>query len=69
MKSIPAVIDALGGAAAIARSKRIAYTTVASWKARGRIPPDHWPAIVDLAKRHRIKGVTIPKLQQLYKAA
>lgn len=35
-------------------------------KDRGSLPPEHWPATIEAAKRRRIKGVTTELLFRLY---
>jgi hypothetical protein len=39
--------------------------TVRSWKARNSIPPEHWPAIVQNARAHAYRGVTLEGLAAL----
>ena len=32
--------------------------TVRKWRVRDSIPPDKWEAVIDMARRRRIKGIT-----------
>lgn len=42
-----------------------ATTTVASWKARGRIPDEYWIAIVGLARERQQSWVTLELLAKM----
>lgn len=68
MRSIPDVIEALGGSAAVSIARQLPYTTVASWKARGTIPAREWPGLVKLARERGTRGVTLQKLAELHPA-
>jgi len=68
MKSIPDVIEALGGSAAVSAARELPYTTVASWKARCAIPAREWPGLVKLARERGKHGVTLEKLAELHAA-
>lgn len=68
MRSIPDVIDMLGGAAVVAAARALPYTTVASWKARRRIPAGEWRALRDLARQRKITGLTLERLEELHAA-
>ena len=65
MKTIPAVIEALGGSATIAKALGRSYSTVNSWKARGSIPCEVWPGLLVLGRRRRIRGLSLQKLARL----
>jgi hypothetical protein len=68
MRSIPDMLDALGGSAVVAAKRKLPYTTVASWKARGAIPAREWPGLVELAREMRVAGFTLQKLADLHAA-
>lgn len=40
------VIDKFGGLTSLARALDCAVSTVQGWKERGKIPQDHWHAII-----------------------
>ena len=62
---IRAVCDRLGGRKAVAEALGIGLNALANWRARGGIPPRHWPALVDLARARGIEGVTWDTLRRL----
>lgn len=66
MRSIPDLIDALGGSAVVANERGLPYTTVASWKARRAIPPREWPGLVQLARRRKLAGVTLQRIAEIH---
>jgi hypothetical protein len=43
--------EALGGASSLAGELDLPVTTVASWKARGKIPVEYWPGVIAVARR------------------
>jgi hypothetical protein len=55
------IIDALGGTKKVAEGLGIDLPVVSNWRERG-IPPRRWPAILDLAKRNKVKEVTFDRL-------
>jgi hypothetical protein len=58
------LIGRLGGPAVMAAAG-VGRTALANWRARGGIPPRHWPALVDLASARGIEGVTWETLRRL----
>jgi hypothetical protein len=58
------VIKACGGDGVVAASAGVAANTVAHWRRRGRIPSEHWGAIVSLSEE-RQSGVTLAHLVAL----
>jgi hypothetical protein len=48
------VIEKLGGLTKLARSLNCAVSTVQGWKDRGKIPQEHWLAIIEVAKSQDI---------------
>ena len=48
---IRSLIDRLGGPSFVAASLGIAYTTVATWRIKGRIPAHRQAAVIALGKR------------------
>lgn len=65
MDDFRALIKQLGGAGPVARAAGKESGTGRQWKLRGYIPVDYWPALVDLAARQGIPGVTLDKLASL----
>jgi DNA-binding transcriptional regulator YdaS (Cro superfamily) len=55
------IIDKLGGTTKVAEGLGINPPVVSNWRERG-IPPKRWPAILGLAKRNKVKGVTLDRL-------
>lgn len=68
MRSIPDVINVLGGSAVVAAECNFPYTTVASWKSRGAIPAREWSRLVALARYRKIADVTLQNLAELHAA-
>jgi hypothetical protein len=60
--SVDALIDELGGTAAVAGAVGVDAPVVSNWRARGRIPADWWPAIIKFAKSKDLRGVTFERL-------
>lgn len=58
------IIDALGGTTKVAAGLGLDPPVVSNWRERG-IPPKRWPAILDLAKRNKVKDVTFERLARL----
>jgi len=46
-----ALITELGGPPAVATQLGIESINVRQWRSRNRIPPEHWPALIDMAGR------------------
>lgn len=44
------VIRKMGGLTKTAKALGLAVSTVQGWQERGRIPQDHWDALIDAAK-------------------
>ena len=66
MRSVSEVIEAFGGATAVASSLDVPPTTVASWKYRDSIPDEYRPSLVDLARERWIEGVTYETLTLMH---
>lgn len=60
--SVEAIIDELGGTQAVADKLGKEPSLVSNWRARGRIPSDWWPFLIEFAKEKRITGVTFDRL-------
>ena len=50
MKTVKAVVKALGGPTKAASSLALRPNVVGNWKLRGRIPPEHFLAVTDLLR-------------------
>ena len=55
------IIAALGGTTKVAAALGVDPPVVSNWRERG-IPPKRWPALLDLAKRNKVKEVTFERL-------
>jgi hypothetical protein len=66
MKNVRSIVMALGGSAAVADFLHRPQPTVCSWMARDSIPPGYWKAIIDLAHRRRVKGLSINMLWDMH---
>jgi len=62
MKTVPDLIQALGGSTRLAGKLNIPIATVGAWKARGSIPSRYFPSIVRVAAQQKVKGVTLESL-------
>lgn len=69
METFAEIIDRLGGYAVVAAEMKIRPTTVQSWRTRRSIPPADWLAVVELAERKGVPGVTLDRLAELAKLA
>lgn len=49
METVAAILDSLG-VPAVAAARKLPYSTVASWKARGKIPSEEFAGIAELAR-------------------
>ena len=58
------IIERLGGYQYVAEHVERDPTTVCRWQSNG-IPPEHWPAILRLARRQRLRL----KLEQIERAS
>ena len=56
------LVEQLGGIQPVADSLGLDYQCVRAWRLRGRIPARHWPAVAELARRRRVRGVSIEAL-------
>jgi len=61
---VSAIIKACGGDGAVAACTSVATNTVAHWRRRGSIPPEHWEAIVSLGLQ-RGADVTLKHLASI----
>lgn len=62
--SVAKLIEDLGGTTAVAKAIGADAPVVSNWLTRG-IPPKRWPALVDLAKKNRVQGVTFERLARM----
>jgi hypothetical protein len=67
METFADIVDRLGGYAVVAAEMKMRPTTVQSWRARNSIPPSDWLAVVELAKRLGVPGVTLDVLAKIAK--
>ncbi len=64
--TVPEVIDKIGVSALAQALGHKNASTVSSWKARKSIPVEHWPRVVDAAKKADIGGLTYDALVALH---
>lgn len=57
METVEALIEALGGTVTVCAAASVERNTVTYWERRRRIPPEHWDALIALAKERKVKGV------------
>jgi hypothetical protein len=62
MKTVPDLIEALGGSTRLAGKLNLPIATVGAWKARESIPTRYFPQLVRLASQQKVKGVTLKAL-------
>lgn len=62
------IFTAFPTAAALARALGEKQVTVRKWRNRDSIPPQHWDALIALARRRRLRGVTRHRLHEAYSA-
>lgn len=55
MRTVPDIIDALGGSAALARETGFPITTIESWKAAEFIPDWRRAPLLEVAKAKKVK--------------
>lgn len=65
--SVEKLIEDLGGTGAVAAGIGAELNTVSNWRTRG-IPAGRWLAIVALAKKRGVRGVTFERLASLQPA-
>jgi hypothetical protein len=58
------VINSLGGTKALSSALSLAPSTVSVWRVRG-IPAEHWLALVRLASKQGVSGITLEALAML----
>lgn len=61
MESHTQIVNAIG-VDAIADRTGVKPIGVKRWAQRDRIPPEHWVAVVDIARQNRVRGVTYEQL-------
>jgi post-segregation antitoxin (ccd killing protein) len=66
MKSVPDLIEALGGHQQLARALRVPPGTVSSWKSRRAIPARVWTALVAHARKRQLQGIDLETLASLH---
>ncbi|MFC3635811.1 hypothetical protein ACFONL_00155 [Camelimonas fluminis] len=59
------MIEALGGTVQFAKDVGCSVSTASSWKIRNSIPPRYWPRVVDIARYHRVPGISFETLAGL----
>jgi hypothetical protein len=62
--SVEAIINELGGTAAVAEAVGTNSSTVCNWRTRKRIPADWWPALVRFGEE-RGKPITFDRLAEV----
>jgi len=62
LKTIDAVIDALGGTFKAASAVGVGPSAISMWKTRGRIPSDRYFVIQDALRKHGSKDAASPDL-------
>jgi len=67
MPDIEALIDALGGRAVVGFAADVHANTVTYWVRRGRIPVEHWPALIKLAESRKVNGVDSDLMLRLHR--
>lgn len=67
MNTVAQLIAALGGSITIGLRLGIERNTVTYWGRRGRIPPEHWQALVELGVERRVEGIDHGVLLRLQK--
>jgi post-segregation antitoxin (ccd killing protein) len=66
MKSVPDLIEALGGHQQLARALRVPPGTVSSWKSRRAVPARVWTALVAHARKRQLQGIDLETLASLH---
>lgn len=71
MKTIPDLIEALGGATRIAaylseHYEHVHYKSVSQWKLRESIPQPYWMALIEMAKAKKVNGVSYKLLVRMH---
>lgn len=64
--SIDGVVAALGGNAVLARALGKKPSFISECRRRGSIPGQYWSAIVKIAKRSGVQGITADLLARLH---
>lgn len=59
------LIDSLGGTSVVAEALGVKLPRVSNWRTRG-VPADRWPALIRLAGKRRVAGVTFDKLEKMH---
>jgi hypothetical protein len=62
MTTFASIFDAFGGPAALGRALGISTEHAVQMRRRNSIPPEHWPALVEAARRDGVAGVTTEAL-------
>ena len=65
MQTFSDIIDAFGGTRAFALAINIPESHARTMKARGSIPAERWSRLVQAAKEHRVRGVTLEVLARI----
>jgi hypothetical protein len=68
MQTVDEIVNAFGGPAKLARALGVRrYARVTDWKYRGSIPAGAWADIVDAARKHGVRGVTLETLAHIHR--
>jgi hypothetical protein len=62
MMTFSSIFDAFGGPAALGRALGITTEHAVQMRRRNSIPPEHWPALVEIAQREGMQGITTEAL-------
>lgn len=65
MQSFTEVIARLGGPEAVAPIIGAKADTVRKMSERDSVPPEYWPALIDVARDKRVRGITLAKLAKM----
>ena len=63
--SVRGLIEALGGQTAVSRELGISQSAVGNMATRGKIAAKHWTAIIAMAKKEKVTGVSFKVIDEL----
>lgn len=66
METVVDLFDALGGVTRVAAVSNVPLGTASSWKTRGSIPLDYWPALIADAAGRGVEGVSYESLARIH---
>lgn len=67
MKTIAALLEALGGRPAVAAVVGLSTNSITYWSRRGRIPPEYWLDLIAYAAKRGVEGVDHDLLLRLHR--